>query len=574
MNILAIAKGHNASTALLIDGKLAYFAEEERLTRRKYDGVPLRGIIEASKLTDTIDELVLVHTHSDPTTLEWTGEDIYPSLVRKLYPKSTFTVTHMGGQHHLAHAACAYWRSPFHTKDGLGETVAIVVIDGAGSRVSIPAGEGNPPVVAWEAESIYEATPHGELIAHYQNLITHAPIGTVTLQQAPAEITLSECAGIVKVYEAGTQFAGWSPIEAGKLMGLAPLHDGPLPADPTFMPDHKRGSRDAILPHYPAGASLAPGAAPTLSVAPDAPRWADPAAQEVASKVQHETQRAALLLVEKALKITGARHAIVVGGYGLNCTANAFYEASLPEVAFYFEPLSNDAGTSLGGAAHVWYANTKTPPDIHGIANVYSPTHEDRITYADTLRRLDVPFGEAAPIEVASLLAEQHPICLFRGGAEMGPRALGNRSILYDPRDPGAKDALNRIKGREPFRPFAGVVLAERANRYLDEARLSGSRYMLRALPIKPEMASTVPGAVHVDGTCRAQILDRIDNPHLADLLEAWSSISGGCDMLINTSFNLAGEPMVHTLADAVASARSGGLPYLYLPEVGILARP
>ena len=169
--------------------------------------------------------------------------------------------------------------------------------------------------------------------------------------------------------------------------------------------------------------------------------------------------------------------------------------------------------------------------------------------------------------DVISLIIEGNPVALYQGRSEAGPRALGNRSILYDPRDKDGKDVVNTIKKREWFRPFAGTVLYEKANEWFDMRGLEESPYMLYALNVKKEKVNKIPAITHVDETCRVQTLKKNQNLHFYNLINLFYEKTG-VPILFNTSFNLSGDPLVETLDDALYTLRNSNLNYLYLPEI------
>jgi carbamoyltransferase len=173
-------------------------------------------------------------------------------------------------------------------------------------------------------------------------------------------------------------------------------------------------------------------------------------------------------------------------------------------------------------------------------------------------------------MEIAELISNKNIVSIFQGRSEAGPRALGNRSILYDPRDPDGKSYVNTVKGREWFRPFAGSVLAEDANDWFDMAGLEESPYMMYAVNIAADKLDQIPSVSHVDDTCRVQTVTQDQNKHFYNLIKDFKQITG-VPVLFNTSFNLAGEPLVETIDDAIKTLFNSKLKYLYVPELGIL---
>lgn len=165
--------------------------------------------------------------------------------------------------------------------------------------------------------------------------------------------------------------------------------------------------------------------------------------------------------------------------------------------------------------------------------------------------------------EVALKLAGGDTVAIFQGKSEAGPRALGNRSLLYDPRDPNAKEWINTIKQREWYRPFAATIMAEHVE---DWFHIDDSPFMMYAVPVKEEKAALIPGVIHRDNTCRIQTLTREQNPRYYELIEAFYELTG-IPLLFNTSLNLGGEVMVETREEAIDLVKRSNINHLYLPE-------
>ena len=179
----------------------------------------------------------------------------------------------------------------------------------------------------------------------------------------------------------------------------------------------------------------------------------------------------------------------------------------------------------------------------------------------------DIEGDTVTSYQVAKLLADRNSVAIFQGRSEAGPRALGNRSILFDPRDPEGKDKINLIKRRESFRPFAGSVLLPHAHKWFDMAGLVESPYMMYAVDALPHTHDKIPAVLHIDKTCRVQTVDMKDNLNYYQLIDAFYQITD-VPMLFNTSFNMAGEPLVETPEDAIRTFEDSSIDYLYFPEV------
>jgi carbamoyltransferase len=274
-----------------------------------------------------------------------------------------------------------------------------------------------------------------------------------------------------------------------------------------------------------------------------------------AKQVQLTTQYEALKLIAEYVEKTGIKNVCVVGGYALNVVANNYYLKNLPDVAFYFEPVADDTGISLGAAmlAH------------HQLTGEYAaPLKNNFYHYYDYSEQLEG--GKKANIaKLVSMLAEGKSVAIFEGNPEAGPRALGHRSILFDARNSNAKEIVNRIKKREWYRPFAGVILESEFANYFETLDISSSPYMTINFDAKEETKQLVPGIIHVDGTCRIQT---VSEGFLFDLITAFYKKTK-CPMILNTSFNLAGEPLVQTKAEAIETLQNSELDAIYFVEEG-----
>ncbi len=552
MNILAINPGHNGSSALLVDGELKFYIEEERLSRRKYDGNPFSGMMEALKYG--VDVLVLGGTHPDFPKLPWTGEDPYSGFLRKFNPN--LQVINVGHAHHIGHAASAFYNSGF-------DKAAAVIVDGSGSRreIDINGDFKNP---GFETETVFNCDYEDGIKPVFTSYG-----GNYDTQRVVTEDTeMDNAITLVKAYEAVSEYLGFGFIEAGKTMGLAPYgkYDDMIPS--LFYGG--RGNKNVFIPNYPAGAHVDHTRHPYLALTEDPRAWhKDPskvtdAAKNLAWAVQDETQSLVGDLIQKAADKTGHKNIVIAGGYGLNCVANYYYKKRFPDLNIYVDPISHDGGTAIGLAQLIHYSETKDT-EKRPISTLYlGPERKESYDFGD------IEATDVTPEDVAALLVDRKIVTLFQGRSEAGPRALGNRSILYDPTDPKGKDHVNEVKGREWFRPFAGSMLQEDFEEWFDTYGMEESPFMMYAMDFKTEKHGEVPAITHVDGTCRIQTVTEEQNPVYYSLIKAFKDKTG-VPIVFNTSFNLAGEPLVETFEDALRTIKNSDLEYLYLPEVGKL---
>lgn len=327
-NILGINVGQYGSATLVSDGIPIYFLEEERLSRKKGDSYPFKVILDIlSKYK--IDEIILAGVGDQSPYLSNTGEDMFTTFVKKFYPKiKTFNLSY---NHHLTHASCAFYNSGF--KEALG-----VVIDGVGSRFNLPLSNSKT-IKADEVESIFTCSYNKIKKIHgvYKNAL--GP----NIEES--EFTLQNTVNIAHAYETITSYLGFFPIEGGKTMGLS-SYGKENKNIPSFIVN-KRFNKNLFnfityIPNFQH---------PQLdfSLLKEFPN------EDLAWKIQNDTQILVKDYVQKAIDKTGLKNIVCSGGYFLNCVANYYLTKQFPDVNFYFEPMSYDGGISLGAALYRWY---------------------------------------------------------------------------------------------------------------------------------------------------------------------------------------------------------------------------
>jgi carbamoyltransferase len=590
--IAGITRGHNGAVCLLKDGELVFHSEEERFSRQKYDGGPLAGMVKILEYTDKIDYLVIAHTQPLQETagkIDFTGDDVYTGLARKLglidrkyegreHPQ----VIDYAWVHHKLHAACAFYRSGF-------DSATAVIVDGAGTFIPMMFGETQE--MTWELESIFNCEYPGNFKTLWKHQGGRGPwMGakmTVSSERegepGTHELVIDDTGGIVKAYEAVTQYCGWQPIEAGKTMGLAPYGNPNANIPPVYTDDGGNewvtANRNLIIPTFPNGAVVNENHYEALKTPQDVYERGEDLTQlqsrrDLAYAVQSESQQAVLDLILKAVELTGNKNVVLSGGYGLNCVANYWYleELNKHDIKLYVEPISSDAGTCIG-AAMLHYHNIMQDTTRRSYAESlylgpkYEYTKED---VEAVVEKYDAEITDADVKTVVELMRGKNIVAMFQGGAESGPRALGNRSLMFDPTFEDGKDHVNRIKRREYFRPFAGSILHEHAHEWFDMRGLEESPHMMYAMNCQEGVAEKIPSIIHVDGTCRIQTVKEHQNKHYYAVIKEFYEQTG-VPIIFNTSFNLGGEPLVETLDDAVRTLYDSDIEYLYLAEYGKL---
>ncbi len=590
--ILGISRGHNAGVCLLKDGQIVFAIEEERLSRTKYDGGPYAAMMLVKQYTDKIDYLVISHTQSLEDTcgkVDFSGDNVYTGLARKLglinrhlkmgenhnHPQ----VVDLSPQHHKIHAATAFYRSGF-------DEAAAVIVDGAGSAIG--ANFKGDAINIWEVESIFDCSYTDGLKTKYKHYGCRSAVPVYFRPDEKSDnlgepgsthaVVISGHAGITKTYEAVTEYCGFQAIEAGKTMGLFP-YGKPNSNIPKLFNDFGKlplSNRNVIVPTYPNSAIVNHENYEELNnqfSTDDVTQLQN--RRDLAYACQKETQEQVLNLILSAVEITGKKKVVLSGGYGLNCVANYHYLTKLNEqgIELYSEPISNDGGTAIGAALLFYYMTGGNK--IEHKREIYlgpQPKWVETLELEKLVADYEGTLTNCTNEEVVALLEQKNIVALFQGRSENGPRALGNRSLLFDPRFTDGKDFVNIVKRREYFRPFAGSVLEEDAHDWFDLRGMPNSPHMMYAVNCKPGVEEKIPSIIHVDGTCRIQTVNLFDNPNYYHLIKAFKEKTG-VPVVFNTSFNLGGEPLVESLDDALRTLKNSKIEYLYLPEYGKLVK-
>jgi carbamoyltransferase len=456
---------------------------------------------------------------------------------------------------------------------------------------------GDQPITVWEVESIIDCSYPSNFSTLYKHYGTREPIpGALTRLPSDMfgehgkehEALLSDRAGIVKVYEAVTEFCGWSSIEAGKTMGLFPygVENDKIPKLFETSSIVPLSNRNLIVPTYPNGAKVN---AELFEYLQTKESCSDDCAcgpredvtllqnrRDLAYACQTQTQEQVVRLIRKAAEMSGKKRVVISGGYGLNCVANYHYLEALKDdgIEIYCEPVSNDAGTAIG-AAMMFYKGITNDSKVEPRAETlylgpqYEYTNEQ---IEKIVAKYDAEVVDATHADIVELLINKNIVAQFQGRSENGPRALGNRSFLFDPRFADGKDFVNGVKRREYFRPFAGSILEEHVHEWFDLRGMKSSPTMMYAVNCQPGIEEKIPSIIHIDGTCRIQTVNKEQNKHYYDLINEFYKKTGS-PIVFNTSFNLGGDPLVETLDDAVATLAKSEVEYLYLPEYGKLVK-
>lgn len=585
MNILGVsAFFHDSAACLVQDGRIVAAAQEERFTRIKNDAQFPSNAMEYCLREGSVGkgEIDLVVFHEKPLThylriLEtqigvaprswsafklampaWTGTKLWvPFWIERACRKLGYGNPKRIGysSHHLSHAASAFFPSPYMN-------AAILTMDGVGE---------------WATTSI-----------------AHGKGGTVNIL---SEIQFPHSLGLL--YSAFTYTTGFK-VNSGeyKMMGLAP-YGRPIYAEriKEHLIDLKPDGSFALNMkyfNYLGGLTMTSPAFHQIFGDARLPE-SDITEHDVdlAASIQAVLEEAVCNLGREAVRRTGCRNLCLAGGVALNCVANTALLRSGVADEVWVQPAAGDAGGALGAALYAWHHVLGRDRECTGQDSMQGAQLGPKFSPDEVRQCLDgndVPYqefqAEELPELIAALLANGNVVGLFQGRMEFGPRALGNRSILGDPRSPEMQSVMNlKIKFRESFRPFAPAVLREHVSKYFDTD--ADSPYMTFVANVRPErrmqrskhrdsldlvervnaVRSDVPAITHVDYTARIQTVDESRSPLLYQIIKAFENLTG-CAMVINTSFNVRGEPVVATPEDAYRCFMATDMDYLVLENI------
>ncbi len=562
--------GHDASAAIVRDGKVIACAAEERFIRVKYSlnlagntllpGNAIHYCLEKANVSiDEVDivahycdfrlpivekRLALLRPYLSPEDAASVDDSysrvfsmmmepgvVYHQFERLVGKKPNRFVP---VRHHEAHAASAFFPS------GLEEAL-ILTIDGTG-----------------ELESSLLAIGQGDSITEIERTLLPVSLGALYL--------------IITVY-LGFKSLG----DEYKVMGLA-SYGNPARFRDVFESLVVLESDGKYSTPLLATSQLKDFLCKRLGPARSAGTPVEQRHADVAAALQESLHRAVLHLLRHARNQTGLSNLCMAGGVALNCTLNGAIARSGLFDNIFVQPAANDEGCSVGAALYVYsQVEGKEPRNGSSWDHVYfGPEYNEQEILSALIRFQDHVCWEREDriaVKVAKELAAGNVIGWFQGRMEFGPRALGNRSILADPRDPDMKEKINaRVKNRESFRPFAPAVLEECSRIFFDLTGMHKSPFMLFAVPVRDEQRAVIPAVTHVDGSARVQTVSKESNPRFWELLSEFGK-STGVPVVLNTSFNVKNEPIVCTPDDALQCFLSTEINFLAMGDFFVKKR-
>jgi carbamoyltransferase len=555
------AYDHDVSACLLRDGEIAFAICKERITRKKHDAGFYQEVVDYCLNAEgiSLDDIDLVVRNCYVLPVEEIErrlvcqDDMEDNERRQaekhpLYLSKSNKVVTLS--HHLAHAYSAFAACPF-------EEGVVMVVDGVGSYCADITEPGqlteNVNPLARESESYYRFT--GSKLETLKKVWLEPTRGFLS-----DEFYYMPGLGALYSRVSSYVFSDWN--KCGEAMGLAP-YGRPNAVKPLleFKDGELRVPEWGVEFNKPwlVGRELNWEASSSMQ------HWKD-----LTWRIQDDTENVLLARANWLRETTGAKNLCMAGGVALNCVANGRIAREAGFENVWIQPAAGDDGIAIGCAYYGHLALQKKKRSFvmnHAYVGVKYKDEDVRAVTDKWLVRLVTERTHSKNIcaDTAKVLSEGKVVGWFQGRSEFGPRALGNRSILADPRTAEMKDILNkRVKFRQAFRPFAPIVLYERAHEIFEGDQ--DSPYMLLAKRVRPEWIDKIPAIVHVDGTARVQTVRRETNETLYDLLKEFDAITG-VPVLLNTSFNVKGQPIVETPKDAMECFLSTGIAYLALHD-------
>ncbi len=552
--IIGLSCSHDASACLVRDGELICAIGLERLTRVKHDGRPFLN----QRLTADYCLNAFGLTAEDIDAFAFNIQNLIPQQVGLGFPLAdeSFDLFDPLGErsifvsHHLAHAFAAFFCSPL-------DRAAVLVIDGSGGSV-IGADDlllSGPEL----AEYINVPLPIPRPAYHVEStyIFDHDGYRLVDRCVAASFHPMCGSSSLGETYAAVSQYVFGDWHEGGKLMGLAPYGDGSRLGG-SFLRQDSTGRLQFSSSWKQQQCR--------------ANRHGDPMEyRDLAARVQSDLENAIVERASRAIRITGERDLAYAGGVALNSVANQRVLRESDVRNFYVMPASHDAGVSIGAASAAHFKLTggtkgsAVTHDFHGRRYTQQEIASAVATWSGVVEMSAYDQGE-----VVDRLMSGQVIGWFESGSEFGPRSLGHRSIIAAPFERSMWEHLNRaIKYREEFRPYAPIVLEEAAGTFFDMGPDLRSRFMLRVVPVRETWRARLGAVTHADGSARVQTVDRRHLPRWHALLTAFGERTG-VPVLVNTSMNVRGEPIVETPAQALETFLSTGMDALVLEDMVI----
>jgi carbamoyltransferase len=553
MLVLGIQKDHRSSVALFDNENLIYFNQEERLSKVKQSSIfPVLCLDQVKKIIKNKINKVIISGYDNDSI------SIIGCFLKKLnIIDSEEQVFHYYKSHHLVHAAKAFYNSNF-------EDAIVFVVDGRGSSYNLSNGQ-----IAYETTSIFYVKKPNIFKCIYKKLFTNSKINKnlkviynveyeLHSNSSPLSLDNKTKFEITNTQDIGLFYSIVSTNcgffeEEGKLMGLNAYGKFnkkifKLIKDKNLFIKNNIGKQNYLTEF-------------NHSFIKNKDNLTD-----LSFLTQQKFEKDYFNLIKKYFKDDFSNNFILTGGTAYNVVNNYKIKKKLKNKNLFIEPMCGDEGNSIG-ACQLYLKQEIPNLKFNNFKNLFIG---EKYEYKLNLKKFNFLNKKIKLTEVIELLIKGNIVALYQGRSEAGPRALGNRSLLLDPRIINGKDIMNTVKKREFFRPFACSVLKEKTNQWFDMGGLNESPFMSYAVQVLNHVKNKIPSVIHVDNTCRVQTVTTEDNFILYNLLKEFDKKTG-VPILMNTSLNLAGETLVETPEDALLTLQKSALKFLYFPDINQL---
>ena len=519
MKILGISQHHNSSMCLIEDGDIKLHLDDERVSGIKRNTECFTAL---DCIKDDLDYVCVSGFSPNPDY----NHNYKDYLIKK---GKNFKYYNVWSKHHLFHASGSFYNSGF-------KKALCIIIDGMGSEYYLNEKPFYKGTYGREQRSSFIAEYPYQFKEIHKDVLVNFPY-----EDKHEHVNVSNHISEALMFELTCLKLGFNVLDAGKVMSLAAYG--------------KKKNLHLI------GNKKLYDVSDLRKIKFNDEVKVD---NDFCFELQKQSQESVLNYIKSMIKKTGIKKVCLSGGYFLNCVANNYIKENL-DAEIYIEPLANDSGQSLGIAKYFWHSLTKDKTIrkqksiYYGINRGYQKEEIENKLGMYNLKKSNIK-------EIAYLIKNHNLVGVFGNRSESGPRALGNRSLLYNPTDPSGQDKVNEVKKRESFRPFACSILEDKLNKYFS-TDIKKSPYMMYAIK---SISDKIPAVLHVDNTCRLQTVSENDNKYFYDLIKSFEKLTN-IPLVLNTSFNLAGKPIVETLDDIKFTLENSKLEYVYFYDSQML---
>ena len=562
---ISINNSISPSTCLVRDGEILYYCEEEKITKTKNETLAIRSLLVLIEQLNSLPEEILISgLDHENVLIPPHNKSLYETFLLKFF-KPPIVLGHLTHLNHLTHAFSSFYNS------GLSESSVLIVNEG-GSYQDFQS----PPTLSkggFELESIFTFKHPNTLNVIWQSLSA--------LDKKTNKNKTQEClpgGGIVQIYEAISKYLGFN-LDKFEKTSILSTYGKPNSKLPPLLINNRGNQNLFNLECHRENktkdtSNFISKNKPDVYFDHSSPKKTSQFQKDLAFLTQKTTQEYLGNLIEKTISLTNQNNICLGGSCFLNPITNSYIKKRFPQINLYFNPVPCYAGTSIGTAKHYWYLyNDSNPPTP--FKSPYLGPFQDLNYIESYINSLPNTYKvtTTTPSKIALLLKNNNSIALFQGRAEATKQALGNRSILHNPNDLKGKNKINKIKQKkEWFMPYPATILEEESSNWFDMMGLKSSPFMMFVMDVLPKKLKSLKSVVNVDNTCRVQTINEEQNPHYYKLIQEFKKLTN-IPLLLNTSLNISGKPIIEDIIDVFEMMDENNLKYLYLPELGKLIK-